>query len=266
MKEFITRTTTAFFLIIFAYFSIVYLPDNLFSLLIFIIVAASVHEFLGLTEPKKVSRSLIYLNGFLIAVSFTFKIIDIRDVSFIAIFSFGLFFLVSVKDDSALNSYVRDFGIHILTLVYLFIPLFFIFLLRKEGPNYLFFLLFVIAVGDSGAYFLGKPFGKHKIYPVASPNKSLEGIVSAVITAGVTGWLSILIFPVEVNTAVAVATAAIIGLVSQLSDPVESLFKRSSGKKDSGSILPGHGGVLDRVDSYIFCAPLLFYIIKYLWV
>jgi phosphatidate cytidylyltransferase len=60
-------------------------------------------------------------------------------------------------------------------------------------------------------------------------------------------------------------SAAVIGLFSQLSDPVESLFKRSAGQKDSGTLLPGHGGILDRLDSYIFCAPLLFFLIKYFW-
>ncbi len=129
----------------------------------------------------------------------------------------------------------------------------------------MFFLIAVIAVGDSGAYFVGSAIGKHKIYPVASPNKSLEGLIAAVITAGLTGWLCIIIFPVKVELPYAIATAAVIGLFSQLSDPIESLFKRAAGQKDSGSLLPGHGGILDRVDSYIFCAPLLFYIIQYLW-
>jgi len=265
MKEFIKRTTTAFFLVLVAYFSIKYLSDPLFSVFLYIIIAVSVYEFIRLTEPNVLSKFLIYLNGVLVAVSFTFKIISVADVIYISIFSFGLFFLFSIKDASKLETFVRDFGIHILAIVYLFIPLYFIFSLRSLGGNYLIFLFFVIAIGDSGAYFLGRPFGKHKIYPVASPKKSLEGIISAVITAGFTGWISLLLFPIKVNVYIAVLTAALVGLISQLSDPVESLFKRASGKKDSGSILPGHGGAFDRVDSYIFCGPFLYYVIKYFW-
>jgi phosphatidate cytidylyltransferase len=140
-----------------------------------------------------------------------------------------------------------------------------LFKLKELHPNYLFFLIFVIAIGDSAAYFLGKAFGKHKIYPVASPNKSLEGLIAAVIFAAGSGWLSVILFPVEVKVWMAVVTGAIIGGLSQVSDPIESLFKRAANKKDSSSLLPGHGGILDRVDSYIFCAPVLFYIIDYFW-
>ena len=76
MKEFIKRTTTAFFLVLFAYFSIKYLSDPIFSVLLFIIIAVSVYEFIRLTEPNVLSKFLIYMNGLLVAVSFTFKIIS----------------------------------------------------------------------------------------------------------------------------------------------------------------------------------------------
>jgi len=179
----------------------------------------------------------------------------------------GLYFLVATRSKERLQSFVRDIGIHYLAIFYLYIPLYFMFQLKELGPNYLFFLILVIAIGDSAAYFIGSAFGKHKIYPVASPNKSLEGLIAAIIFAAFSGWLSLLIFPLPapVKIWVAVVTGGIIGLFSQLSDPIESLFKRAAGEKDSGSILPGHGGFLDRIDSYIFCAPVLFYLVKYLW-
>jgi phosphatidate cytidylyltransferase len=177
----------------------------------------------------------------------------------------GLFFLFTVRSRERLEQFVRDWGILFLTTGYLYIPLYFLLELKKLGANYLFFLIFVIAVGDSGAYFVGSALGKHKIYPVASPKKSLEGLIAAIVTAALSGWLATLLFPVAVDISTAMLTAAVIGLFSQLSDPVESLFKRAADKKDSGSLLPGHGGILDRMDSYIFCAPLLFYLIRYFW-
>jgi len=250
---------------VFAYLGIRYLPDILFSALIFIIISISVFEFIRLTAPGKKSLVLVFGNGLVVAAGFTWGTPTLPLTLFINLLSIGIFLLVSVKDTASLDTYVRDFGIYVLTVLYLYYPLYFLLRLREIGPNFLFFMIFVIAIGDSGAYFVGRATGKHKIYPVASPNKSLEGIIAAVLTAGISGWLSTLIFPIDISVITAVSTGALIGLVSQISDPVESLFKRSAGKKDSGAILPGHGGVLDRVDSYIFCAPMLYFIIIHIW-
>ena len=99
-------------------------------------------------------------------------------------------------------------GVHFLTVVYLYFPLYFLLELKKLGPHFLFFLIAVIAIGDSGAYFVGSAIGQHKIYPLASPKKSLEGLLAAVATAALSGWLSILVFPVPVKPITAVWTAA----------------------------------------------------------
>lgn len=265
LKEFITRTITAFVLIIIAYVLIQYVPPKWFSLLLYFVICVGAHELVKLTKPATYSMTLIFLHGLIVACYFTLKQPDLALGMMIILVSTGIFFLFSTRQKEKLPTFVRDIAIHFLTIFYLYLPLYYMFELKQLGPNYLFFLIFVIAVGDSGAYFVGSAIGKTKIYPVASPNKSLEGLIAAIITAGLTGWLCLLVFPVKVDPWIAVGTAALIGLFSQLSDPIESLFKRAAGQKDSGNILPGHGGILDRVDSYIFCAPVLFYIIKYLW-
>ena len=265
MKEFITRTITAFFLIIFAYVIIQYVPPLYFSIIVFVIASMAVREFVKLTEPKMFSFVLAIVSGLLIGASFTFEQVPPGGAIFAGIFLTGMYFLWTIRQKEKLESFVRDMGIHFLVMFYLYIPLYFMLELKELGPNYLFYMIIVIAIGDSGAYFIGSAIGKTKIYPVASPNKSLEGLIAAIITAALSGWLAIVLFPLPVKPLTAIATGAVIGLLSQLSDPVESLFKRSSGKKDSGELLPGHGGVLDRVDSYIFCAPALFFIILYIW-
>ena len=265
MKEFLTRTASALFMIMIVYSAVSFLPDIYFSLFLFLIISVSVFEFVNITSPVKRSLPVIYLNGILIGAYFTFGTPGLELVLFLNLFTAAVFFLIGIRNREALVTFVRDIGIHFLTQFYLFFPLYFIFRLRESGSHVLLFLIFVIAIGDSGAYFIGRWIGKHKIYPVASPNKSLEGVIAAFITAGLAGWVSILIFPIEINSATAVLTGAFIGLLSQISDPVESLFKRAAGKKDSGSILPGHGGFLDRVDSYIFCAPSLYFIVLYIW-
>lgn len=265
MKDLSRRLPTTIALIVFAYAAIRFLPVAYFSALLYLLVSLAAWELVRLARPRNFSWPLIFANGLLVALAFTIRQIDLTYALICILLANGLFFLFTVRSRERLETFVRDWGVVLLTVVYLYLPLFFLLELKKLGANYLFFLIFVIAVGDSGAYFVGSALGKHKIYPVASPRKSLEGLVAAIVTAALSGWLSLLLFPVTVGTATAMVTAAVIGLFSQLSDPVESLFKRAADQKDSGTLLPGHGGILDRVDSYIFCAPLLFYLIRYFW-
>lgn len=265
MKEVITRTITAFFLIIAAFALIKYVPLLYFSIVLFLIISVAAVELVKLAQPGTSSKLILFFNGIITACSFTFGKPGLMLAVIIILVSTGVFFLFAIKQKHQLNTFIKDIGIHFLVIFYLYVPLYFLFKLKELHPNYLFFLILVIAIGDSAAYFLGKAFGKHKIYPIASPNKSLEGLIAAVIFAAASGWLSVLLFPVEVKTWTAVVTGGIIGGLSQVSDPIESLFKRAADKKDSGSLLPGHGGILDRVDSYILCAPVLFYIIYYFW-
>ncbi|MFY0542754.1 phosphatidate cytidylyltransferase [Brevibacillus sp. H7] len=113
-----------------------------------------------------------------------------------------------------------------------------------------------IWASDSGAYFVGKAIGKRKLWPAISPNKTVEGsiggfIIATVIVLGVNAWLGT--FPLTK----ALAIAAVAGAAGQMGDLIESAFKRHFDVKDSGHIIPGHGGVLDRVDSWILVFPVL---------
>jgi phosphatidate cytidylyltransferase len=265
MKDLSRRLPTTLVLIVFAYAAIRFLPVPYFSALLFLLVSLAAWELLRLTKPSRHVWPLAFTNGLLVALAFTVPWFGMGHALAGCLLADGLFFLFTVNSAERLEPFARDWGILALAVMYLYFPLYFLLQLKKLGPNYLFFLIFVIAVGDSGAYFVGSAVGRHKIYPVASPKKSLEGLIAAILTAGVSGWLSLLLFPLPVGLAAAMITAAVIGLFSQLSDPVESLFKRAAGQKDSGTLLPGHGGVLDRVDSYIFCAPLLYFLILYFW-
>lgn len=265
MKDLLRRLPTTGFLIAFAFLSIRFLPLLYFSGLLFIVISLAVYEFIRLVEPRTFSLVLVFFNGLLVAAAFTFSGCPLLVALMAALIGNGLFFLLALRRSEQLLYFVRDIGIHFLTLGYLYLPLYFLLELKKLGGNYLFFLIGVIAIGDSGAYFVGSAIGKHKIYPVASPRKSWEGLGAAVVFAGLAGGLSPLVFPVSVTALKAIGSGALIGFVSQLSDPVESLFKRAASKKDSGGWLPGHGGILDRLDSYIFCAPVLFYLIEIFW-
>jgi phosphatidate cytidylyltransferase len=265
MKDLSRRLPTTLVLIVLAYAAIRFLPVPYFSALLYLLASLAALELLRLTRPSRHVWPLAFSNGLLVALAFSVPWFGIAHALVGCLLADGLFFLFTVNSSERLDPFARDWGILALTVIYLYVPLYFLLELKKLGANYLFFLIFVIAVGDSGAYFVGSSLGKRRIYPVASPKKTLAGLVAAVITAGLSGWLSLRLFPVRVAVPVAIITAALIGLFSQLSDPVESLFKRAAGQKDSGTLLPGHGGVLDRVDSYVFCAPLLFFLIIYFW-
>lgn len=129
--------------------------------------------------------------------------------------------------------------------------------LHAHAPRWVLFLLLMVAAADVGAYFVGRRFGRRKLAPQVSPGKTWEGVyggLAAALALSVPGvfWLGLAPLPLLMACA-ATALAAIVG------DLAESLFKRHAGLKDSGSLLPGHGGVLDRVDSVTAAAPVFLF-------
>ncbi len=124
---------------------------------------------------------------------------------------------------------------------------------------YLVIALFVtVWICDSAAYFIGKALGKHKLYPKVSPKKSWEGAIAGFIASIITFTLIISFFIDSFPLIHSIIIGLLIGIFGQIGDLVESLLKRDAGIKDSSTILPGHGGFLDRFDSIIFVAPILF--------
>ena len=128
-----------------------------------------------------------------------------------------------------------------------------------SGGDALLFLFAILWIGDTAAMYVGKTFGKHKLAPTVSPNKTVEGfvggLVSAVIVGIVMGYWKFNEFPMYQILIVAVLCS----LFGQLGDLVESMWKRSLNIKDSSAIIPGHGGFLDRFDSLLFAAPVMYY-------
>ena len=130
-------------------------------------------------------------------------------------------------------------------------------LARESGVSVLMFALLVVWSTDIGAYFCGMKFGKNKLAPHISPNKTIEGAVGGVICAVVVAAIYLIFWPMEYSLLVMLPLTAIFSVVGQMGDLVQSAYKRHYGVKDSGNILPGHGGILDRFDSLLFVFPLM---------
>ena len=125
------------------------------------------------------------------------------------------------------------------------------------GVKILFFFLACIWVGDSGAYYVGKNFGRHKMSPKISPNKTFEGLVGGVATTYVAAAAATFVLGLDLSIVHIFALATILAAAAPVGDLIESLFKRDSGIKDSSNLIPGHGGLLDRTDSLFYPAPLV---------
>ena len=141
---------------------------------------------------------------------------------------------------------------------------------QEEGPSLLTFLLFVVWAGDIAALYIGRTWGRKKLAPTISPGKSWEGalasIAGSVLIAALLFWLAselqargIMSLSYPGSMGKWLILAAILNIAAQLGDLIESALKRGAGVKDSGSLLPGHGGVLDRIDALLLAGPVLWY-------
>ena len=157
-----------------------------------------------------------------------------------------------------LREIIPEAGSMLLGALYAFVPWRLAVDLRRESIHLLFFALALNWVGDSAAFYFGRLFGKHKLAPVISPGKSWEGAAASVAGSTLFG-LMYLGNALPALPLIAVAVMAILGnIAGQLGDLVESSIKRGAGVKDSGNLLPGHGGVLDRLDSSMFAVPVIY--------
>jgi len=132
---------------------------------------------------------------------------------------------------------------------------------REDGRNWVFFTLLVVWFGDCGAYGIGILIGKHQLSSVVSPNKTVEGAIGGVAASLIGAFGAKLWFLKQLTITHCLVLALGIAVVGQLGDLCESTFKRRNGVKDSGNLLPGHGGILDRIDSLLFATPFVYYYI-----
>lgn len=177
----------------------------------------------------------------------------------LVLFALGVAVLSAAQDEEV-NAILPAISISSAALLFVALPLTFLVRLHsaeRVGPMLVLFLLVLVWVGDTLAYFVGRQFGRTAMAPRLSPKKTWEG--AAANLAG-----SLLVAPAFVRATGLdithlLAMAALANVAGQLGDLTKSAYKRAAGEKDSGKLLPGHGGVLDRIDSLIFAAPVVWY-------
>jgi phosphatidate cytidylyltransferase len=234
------------------------LPFYIFLFLVAFIGLMEFYSIAGSTLPKFIRWSAYSLSLLLFIsiarnqIMFTQAIIALW-----AIIPLAYCMLTYRSYDGSLTS---DIGKALLGPVYVCIPLAMLVMIDRQpnGSLWIFFLLAVIFSNDTGAFYSGKIFGKHKLYEAVSPNKTWEGTIGGLISAFMIAFLFLVFLPIhELNTYVYILVF-VLAILAQVGDLAESMLKRVHGIKDSGKILPGHGGMLDRIDGLLFSIPVLY--------
>jgi phosphatidate cytidylyltransferase len=234
----------------------VYLPSPAFLLLLDVLLWMTLREFFTMLKPQSLDR---YWLSVLLAAALPWvwvyapgAVLVYLCGSVVAILSWCVFQTRVMKEGFASAS-----G-NLLGLLYVAVPLAVAGGLQRGKGRELIALLVIVWLMDSAAYFVGRTWGAHKVTPIMSPNKSLEGYAAGLIASTLTG-VACSAGPTPAWTlGFGVLAGLVVGICGTLGDLFESVLKRGAGVKDSSSLLPGHGGMLDRIDSLLFALPAYF--------
>ncbi len=241
----------------------VYYGGVVFIVFIFLLSLFSVAEFYKLASKYgKVSKGVGYLA--LIALYFLLYYDELSFLPAVAVFLSFFLFIVEILKGGKGSSVVFNIGATLMGFFYCGVGLAYLVVIRNsfsEGLLWVVFLLFITWACDVFAYIIGKIAGSTPLSPNISPAKTVEGAVGGIlgsisVALGFAYWFLKPVLPV-------VIMALCLSIVGQLGDLAESLIKRQANVKDSGKIIPGHGGVLDRVDSLLFNAPIFYYLLLF---
>jgi len=254
------RWVTALLLLPIVVYLIGFGPRVLFYVLLCLASFAGLFEFYRMTVPNLPRPLLWWGYGFTLG---WFALLYLNQVFLVlpilALLS-GVpmtFFMLSSGLDR--NHLMGDIGKGAMAPLYISIPLSLLLVLDRhpQGVMWVFFLLVVIFACDCGAFYCGRLFGKHKLHPIISPGKTWEGAAGGTIFSLIASFWFLQIVPLRKFDAGAMVFVLILAVAGQIGDLCESMIKRHYGVKDSGGLLPGHGGVLDRIDSLLFAIPVL---------
>lgn len=260
-----TRTLTAVFFVV-AMVGSALLGQNVFAVLLLILTVMSLIEFVNIITSESIQPALwpTVATGSVVYGFFTANAMDMLTAEWLlAVIPFIFLPFITELWRNKPNPF-GNIAFGLLGVVYIAFPLslvmYFFDPVTLSGPLHYgivlgFFL--VLWLNDTGAYFIGSVFGKHKLFERISPSKTWEGSLGGAVFALLTAWGLSFVF-LQLTVLQWIIFAAIIVITGSLGDLVESMLKRSLGIKDSGTFLPGHGGLLDRFDAVFIAAPFVF--------
>jgi len=289
------RIATAVVLIPIVLALILRAPVPVLAVVAGIVALLTIHEFLKLTESYGVQplRWPTYLFSALLFVALALSTESplLETGKFLVLMGFAaalapfLFLTIAMRGADLRHGYPAA-AASTFAFAYIALPMAMLVQLRQQaaGAIYVLYLLLVVWAGDIFAYFVGKAIGRHLMSPRVSPKKTWEGAIASVVASVLVGWL-LFHYAQPLSSALLrwglierrdglfgleqpdmgsiIALTIVLNLAAQFGDLVESLIKRGAGVKDSGALLPGHGGMLDRIDALLFAAPVLWFYVAW---
>jgi len=236
---------------------------GIFFAVTFVVVALAVLETLHVVRPRadRALKGVALAGGLGIYTSICWYPSSFVYMFSIAFLLLGVFYLLRFQD---IVLVIHDCAVVLLVWAYVPVLFSYIVLLHAvpNGHKLVFMVLLMTMLCDSSAYFTGTRWGRHRLYPSVSPKKSIEGAVGGICGAILAALASKWIYVPEFSVVAALGFGVVIGISAQIGDLFESLLKRSAQIKDSGQLFPGHGGMLDRLDSLLFAFPLAYLYVK----
>lgn len=267
-KRVITAAILAPIVLSITYFA----PSNIFALMMLVFLVLGAYEWCNLSNLASAFAKTPYI--ILLAALFMGAYINLDGQALRWLFCFSvlcwllIFIWLLLKQSFVQSTSSKPDYLKLLQGVFILVPavLAMTLLHQAYGPMMIFYLFLIIWGADIGAYFTGKKFGQHKLAAKLSPGKTIEGVVGGLVLVLVmSAFVGSMIFLEAYKVIVFIVISLFVAAFSIVGDLYESMLKREAGVKDSSQLLPGHGGVLDRIDSLLAAAPLFlfFYVLAF---
>lgn len=263
----IKRISTAIVLIAFILLILQWAPLWIFRGIIFLIIAGALHEYYRLVAHND---KFVFITGLIFGLIFAgILVFDWPDKFYlypIIIASFFALILAHMAYYTTVERSISRLGLILFGTAYLALTLPAFVWLRDSfyGRTLIIMTIGIVALGDTFAMFSGKLIGRHKLSPLISPNKTVEGLIASFFGGILAVAICWYFFWNELPFYMIFFLGISVALVGALGDLIESMIKRDYHVKDSGTLLPGHGGILDRIDGLVFAAPFVYYTFKFL--